>query len=153
MPRCGWHARCDPDGVRAAFWSYVIVVVAILGTGVIYFTTSRFLPYHAQAFGQPWDAAPERTRALYLVMVKAIGAPTFVAGAAIALVLVFPWRRRERWALIAVPVLALAWTLPMLVIALSVHASTGAATPWPVLVVLVAVTCVGALASTRFRER
>ncbi len=139
-------------GVRAAFWSYVIVVVTILATGVLYCTTRRFLPYHAEAFGQPWEQTPERTRALYLVMVKAIGAPTFVAGTAIGLILVLPWRRRDRWALFAVPALALAWTLPMLGVALSVRWSTGAATPWPVLVLLVAVTGVGALASARARK-
>lgn len=133
--------------MRVAFWSYVLVVLAILGTGVVYFTTQRFLPYHAQAFGQSWEQAPARTRDLYLVMVKAIGAPTFVTGLAIAVVLMVPWRRGERWARVAVPLLALAWALPMLVIAVSVRLSTGASTPWPALVLLVALVGVGAFSS------
>lgn len=132
---------------RVAFGSYLLVVLGMLGTGLTYLFTPRFLSYHAAAYGQAWSEVPARLQLLYLTMVKAIGAPTLVAGLAVGVILFIPWRRGERWARWAVPLLALAWGIPMLAIAMYVQGATGAATPWPALAFLDALVCAAAALS------
>jgi hypothetical protein len=148
------HADCCPEQqmparMKVSLVGYLVIVAGMLATGIVYCVWPRFLPYHAQAYGQRWEDVPERTQLLYLTAIRGIGAPTLVAGLAIGAILLVAWRRREPWALWSVPLLALAWGVPMLAVALWVHRSTGAATPWPVLVVFDAVICVSALLSWR----
>jgi len=138
-----------PARMKVSLVGYLVVVAGMVATGIVYSVWPRFLPYHAQAYGQPWDEVPERTQLLYLTAIRGIGASTLVAAFAIGAILLVAWRRRERWALWSVPLLGLAWGAPMLAVAFSVHRSTGAATPWPVLVAFDAVICVSALLSCR----
>lgn len=136
---------------RAAFASYLLVVLGMLGTGITYLSTPRFLSYHAAAYGQSWNDVSAHLQLLYLAMVKAIGAPTLALALAIGVILFIPWRRHERWALWAVPLLSLAWGVPMLAIAMYVERMTGAATPWPALAVLDALVCAAAAISVSSR--
>ena len=85
-------------------------------------------------------------------MVKAIGAPTLVAALAIGVILLIPWRRGERWALWAVPLLALGWGVPMLAVAMYVQRMTGAPTPWPALAFFDALICAAAALTVSSRE-
>ncbi len=137
---------------RAAFASYLLVVIGMLGTGVAYLLTPRFMSYHAAAYGQAWDEVSFRLQLLYLTMVKAIGAPTLVAALAIGVILFIPWRHHERWAQWAVPLLALAWGIPMLGVALYVQGATGAFTPWPALALFDALVCAAAALSVTSGE-
>jgi hypothetical protein len=136
----------------AAFASYVLVVLGMFGTGLMYLFTPRFLPYHAAAYGQQWSDVSPQLQLLYLTMVKAIGAPTLVAAVAVGVILAIPWRHHERWAVWAVPLLALGWGIPMLVIALYVQGATGAVTPWPALAFFDALICAAAALSVSSRE-
>ena len=138
--------------LRAAFASYLLVVAGMLATGLVYLFTPRFLPYHAAAYGQAWDEASVQVQWLYLSMVKAIGAPTLVAAVAIGVILFIPWRHRERWALWAVPLLALGWGVPMLAVAIYVQGATGAFTPWPVLAFFDALICAAAALSASSQQ-
>lgn len=152
LPSVGMTHDTSRIAPRVAFASYLLVVFGMLGTGLVYLFTPRFLSYHAAAYGQAWSEAPERLQLLYLTMVKAIGAPTLVAALAIGVILMLPWRHHERWALWAVPLLALGWGIPMLVIALYVQGATGAFTPWPALAFFDALICAAAALSMSTRE-
>ena len=115
---------------KLAFVAFALADVAMFAAGIVYLTAGGALPYHEQALGQRWEELPARFQALYLTSLKAIAVPTLVLAAALLALLLVPWRRGERWALIAVPAIALGYSLPMLAITLAVRAETGAATPW-----------------------
>jgi hypothetical protein len=114
---------------QVAFFGFVATHLAMLAGGLLYATTRRMLPYHEQALGQSWVELTPSFRSLYLMMCRAIGVPTAIAALALLALLIFAWRRGERWALWAVPLLTLGYGLPMLAITVWVRVETGAETP------------------------
>jgi hypothetical protein len=136
-----------------AFVAFVVADVAIFAAGVAYATATRALSYHEQALGSPWEQLPLRVQELYLIMLKVVAAPTLLVAVALLLLLLIPWRRGERWALVAVPAIALGYALPMLAITLHVRATTGAETPALALAIGSAVVLAAAVLSTETPAR
>jgi formate hydrogenlyase subunit 3/multisubunit Na+/H+ antiporter MnhD subunit len=89
--------------MKAAFTCYLLGVLIAAGFGVVYLFRSEFMPYHAVAVGQSWEALQPAVRILVLALMRAVAAGC-IAVAFLELVLLFvPFRQGAAWARWAIP--------------------------------------------------
>ena len=94
-------------------WALVIHASPTLGLmvqGLLYVTTSEFMPYHSDAVGAAWGDLPPNYQGFFLGVLRGMGAGSIGVTLAIAFILLIPFRRGDRWALWAVPAIGVVFT-------------------------------------------
>jgi len=132
---------------KAAFVCYGVVILFLAAAGVLYVSSPEIMPYHQEATGVAWAELGPRVQIMLLTFLKADGIGMLAAALAMTILLVIPFRRGERWARWTIPALGFAWLGPTLFIAFRLAGSTGAATPWPGLVIMIVLLALGFLLS------
>ncbi len=93
--------------LKVAFGCYFLTGLLLLGFGVAYLFRQEFMPYHSAAVGLPWADVPSNFQILILALMKAVGGAIIAVAFAFYAVLLVPFRGSARWALWALPILAL----------------------------------------------
>jgi len=132
---------------RCAFALHALPTVGLMLQGLLYVTTDRFMPYHADALGTEWEGLPAREQGFLLGVIKGMGAGSIGVTLALSILLLIPFRRGQAWARWAVPAVGIAFTSLTALAAFTIARSTPAATPWRQTLVLTAVYLAGALVS------
>ena len=86
--------------------SYAIVAIVLLGFGLVYLARNRFLPYHGQAIGLSWSQLDPNLQVLILALMRVAGTGFVVAGLAMLVLLLIPWRAGETWSMYAIPAIS-----------------------------------------------
>jgi hypothetical protein len=115
---------------KIAFALYALAVLASVGMGLVYLLTPRWMPYHAAAVQTAWEELTPGSRVLYLASLKIAGAGFLTTGLALGLLLAIPFRRGERWARWAIPIIGLIFWTPNLYATIVMTARTPATAPW-----------------------
>jgi hypothetical protein len=127
---------------RAALLCHALVALGLGLSGLRYLLASEPMPYHQHLLEQGGLAVPPSTQQLVLALVHGAGAAMLAGALALGLLVAIPWRRGERWARHAVPVLALCGLGPLFVVTLRLGA-LGASTPRFPVAAAVALTLLG----------
>ncbi len=138
---------------RVACSCYLAVALLLVAAGALYLFTPRFMPYHAEAAGAAWDELGTGLQGLILGYLKLGGAGFLVAGIAVAVLALLPFRRGEPWARWATPSVALVYLLSSLYATLTVVAKTDASPPVGFLYAGIGLVAVGALLSLASSRR
>jgi hypothetical protein len=115
---------------KIAFGCYVLVILVQVGAGLRYATASQIMPYHQQVTGMAWADLEPGVQRMFLAFIRAYSYSILGFALALGVLLVVPFRRGDRWARWAIPVVGLGFWLPVLFGATRLAASSGAATPW-----------------------
>jgi hypothetical protein len=109
--------------------AFALAGLLAIAFGVRYLVTREFMPYHAQALGQPWSALDPRLQTIILGMLRVAGAGLLSSGSAV-LWLLLPIGRGQPWAVWAALSVVLVVTAPILYVVLWLRQqSPGARTP------------------------
>ena len=131
----------------AALVAYGIPTIGLFLQGVLYVTTSEFMPYHSDALGVQWDELPPNYQGFILGAIKAMGAGSIGVSVSIAFMLAIPFRRGEPWARWSVTLVGAVFTLLTAYAAFTIDQTTPASPPWRATLGLTALYLAGALLS------
>lgn len=137
---------------RKDIWAivvYAIPTVGLLLQGLIYVTTPRFMPYHAEALGVAWEDLPANYQGFLLGVLKAMGAGSIAVSVALVILLVIPFRQGQAWSRWAVPVIGMIFTALTAYAAFTIDMRTPASPPWRQTCGLVALYLIGGLLAYR----
>jgi hypothetical protein len=121
--------------------------VGLLLQGLLYLTTQTFMPYHADALAVSWDQLPPHHQGFVLGVIRGMGAGSVAVAVAVLLLLFIPFRRGDRWAVWAAPLIGVVFTALTAYAAYTIDTRTPASTPWRQTLGLTAVYAVGAAVS------
>lgn len=93
---------------RLAAAIYGLLALGSLSLGTAYLARQEFMPYHATARGQNWNALSAREQSLLLALMRVVGGGFVALSLSLGLLLALPFRRGQPWA---------RWVLPALCIA------------------------------------
>lgn len=116
---------------------YLVPVLTMITLGLIYLFHNRIMPYHQKALAEKWKELPLAHRVLLNTLVRAIGTYSLVSGLALLLLLLFPFRNQEPWAMWAVPILSLLYVVLTILIAKNLRDKTPGGPPVYLLFLLV----------------
>jgi hypothetical protein len=136
-----------PRRDRWAIVLHALPTVGLLGQGLLYVTTTTFMPYHGEALEARWEELPGNYQGFLLGVLKGMGAGSIGVATALLILLAIPFRRGEAWARWAVPVIGILFTLLTAYAAYTIDTRTPASPPWRQTVALAAVYLVGAIVS------
>jgi hypothetical protein len=127
--------------LKSSLLLFLLVGVALLGTGLLYFSRSEFMPYHSQAIQTDWSALSLNYQGLLLGMLKGLAAGQIIAGLATVLMSVNGLRGSAQPYVVLLPVVCLGYTTLVTYATYVVYSRTPGEPPLSsgVLVVLVAV--------------
>lgn len=114
----------------AAVAFHGVPTLGLLLQGLIYLTTSKYMPYHGEALGVPWESLSSNYRAFIVGVIKAMGAGSVGVSLALLVLIAIPLRRGEVWARWAVPTIGAIFTLLTAWAAYTIDIGTPASTPW-----------------------
>ncbi len=106
------------------------VALICLIIGVNYLFRSTMTTYHLTAIGVDWETLAEGVQLLLVILMKGTGDALVVMALSILILTWIPLRQRQNWASIAILAIGASCLVPMLVGAIMVATSTGAASPW-----------------------
>jgi len=109
---------------------YWVVAAVSLIMGSIYLFSPEFMPYHAAAIGLQWGELEPTTQILFSALLRLAGGGWVAVAAAIAILLLFPFRRDRPWSFWALPVISLIFYVPNLYATIIVTLGTPATAPW-----------------------
>lgn len=115
---------------RLAALSYGITAIASFVLGTIYLLKPTFMPYHAEALGKSWAEVDGASQVLISALMTVAGGGWVSVGVFIVVLLLFPFRNDQHWAIITLPALILLFYIPNLLATLSVLQHTPATPPW-----------------------
>lgn len=115
---------------RAAGTAYGFTALVSLVLGSVYMFKTSFMPYHAEAVSKSWAEVGTANQVLISALMDVSGGGWFTVGVVIVILLVFPFRNDERWAVYALPAVVLLFYIPNLWATLSVLWNTPASPPW-----------------------
>ena len=118
---------------QRGFWVLLLhslPTVGLLLQGLLYLTTATFMPYHAEALGVSWEELPSHYQGFVLGVIRGMGAGSVSVSLAMLVILFIPFRRGERWAMWAVPMIGITFTLLTAYAAYTIDVRTPASTPW-----------------------
>lgn len=150
MPAVTRHAMRRQDVLAAV--AFAIPTVGLMGQGLLYVVTPRFMPYHAEALATTWEALPPHHQGFVLGVIKGMGAGSIAVTLALAILLLVPFRRGEPWARWAIPLVGTVFTALTAYAAYTIDVRTPASTPWRQTLGLFALFVIGAAISYRPRR-
>jgi hypothetical protein len=131
----------------AALVAYSIPTIGLFLQGLLYLTTPQFMPYHSDALGVSWEMLPPNYQGFVIGVIKGMGAGSVGVTVAIALILLIPFRRGERWARWAAPLIGAVFTALTAYAAFTIDVRTPASPPWRQTLGLTALYIAGGLTS------
>jgi hypothetical protein len=111
------------------------------------------MSYHQQATGLGWAELEPGVQTMLLTFLRGDGIGMLATALAMAILLLVPFRRGESWARWAIAAVGLVWFVPTLFLARSLSNATGAETPWPLVLVVIAFLVLGFLLSGDLTKR
>lgn len=114
---------------KVAFGCYLLLLLLLSWAGINMATASEPRPHHLQVMAVPWQDVQPGVQFMFLTALRAAGSLGLVAVLCIGIILFIPFRRGERWARWATPVLCIAAVAPVIATGFAVAAKTGAAVP------------------------
>ena len=139
-----------------AVLAFTLPTLGLMGQGILYLTTTEFMPYHGAALGMASTDVPETHRAFFLGVIKAMGAGSVGVTLALLILLGGPFRRGEAWAHWAIMAIGAVFTLLIGYAAYTIDVGTPASPPWRQTLGLTALYLAGGLIcawSPRARQR
>ena len=109
--------------------SYALAALLSGAFGVVYLVRPRFMPYHQEALGVPWQQVEPRLKALLLGLMRTAGGGLLASAVAIAIMVFIPLRAGQAWARYSIPIVGLATAVPALHATILVRNQTRARTP------------------------
>ena len=131
----------------AVLIAYGIPTVGLFLQGLLYVTTSRFMPYHGEALASTWEALPANYQGFLLGVIKAMGAGSIGVTLALVIMMFVPFRRGEPWARWAIPAVGVVFTGLTAYAAFTIDARTPASPPWRQTLAMTALYLAGAVIS------
>ena len=125
-------------GKKIAFAIYLLIVLALVASGIAYLRCQTIMPYHKAAIGIEWEDIPLASQFLLQALVKAAGGGFLVTGIAVFIIAMIPFRSGEKWPIWAIPLLVALWTVPAAYGGFRAAQATGASIPWWMLAVVLA---------------
>jgi peptidoglycan/LPS O-acetylase OafA/YrhL len=116
--------------MKIALVCYLVVAVATLSGGLVYFLASQIMPYHQQVIGVTWDKIDPRIQKLFLAFMNGTGFSGLIQSLTLIVLILIPFRKGERWARWTIPGIILTSSVYLLYITLNLKSSTQASTPW-----------------------
>jgi hypothetical protein len=135
--------------LKIAFWLNILVSIALIAIGLRYLLSSQIMPYHLQVIGRSWNDLEPRLQMMLLGLLRLGGIAQLSTGIALGILTLIPFRRRQRWAYWAIPIIGFIYGAPIAYGAYALHSSTQAATPWKVVVIILLVLLVAYLLTLR----
>ena len=132
---------------KAAFILYFINAVCMLVVGGVYQFSNQFMPYHSDVIQTQWDALSQNQQILYLGMMRTEAAGFLASALAIFILLFIPFRKRQRWASVAICAVGIVEYLPSALATFRVSTLTEANPPWMALCVGILLLIVGLVLS------
>ena len=114
---------------KVAFACYLALLLMMALPALSFLTASEPRSYHLQAMGVRWEDVPSGVQFMFLSALRGVGSFLLVTVLSVGVILFIPFRRGERWARWATPVLCIAGVSPLVAGVFSVAANTGASTP------------------------
>ena len=130
-----------------AFVAHGVPTVGLLLQGLLYVTTTKFMPYHGEALGVVWEALPANHQGFLLGVIKAMGAGSIGVTLALIIMLIVPFRHGEAWARWAVPLVGTTFAALTAYAAYTIDVRTPASPPWQLTCVLAVSYLSGAVIS------
>ena len=106
--------------------------LSALGTAVFfstYLVRSRFLHYHQEAIGIPWERLDPRLQTLLIALMRVAGGGVLASCIAIEFMVFFPFRSGSVWAKYAIPTIGMVAFAPAFYATILVRARTKAKSP------------------------
>ena len=116
--------------MKAAFTGYLLALLLFTAFGFIYLFRSQFMPYHETAIGMPWADVPRGFQIIITALMHSYGGSMLAIALAMVAMLVIPFRKGETWVKYVLPAVSLVYSIPALIVTLTVRASTPAEPPW-----------------------
>jgi hypothetical protein len=136
------------DGrAKFAMVAHAIPTTGLLLQGLLYVSTARFMPYHADALGTAWEGLPANYQGFLIGVIKAMGAGSIGVSMALVILLLIPFRNGDWWARWAVPLIGAVFTALTAYAAFTIDARTPASPPWRETIALTTPYLAGALIS------
>jgi hypothetical protein len=121
---------------KIAFSLNILVSIALIAGGLRYLLSSQIMPYHLQVIGRSWNDLDPRLQMMFLGFLGLGGMGQLSTGIALGILTLIPFRRGQRYAYWAIPVIGFIYCAPITYGAHALHYSTQAATPWKVVMIL-----------------
>ena len=108
---------------------YGLAALLSAAFGLVYLVRPRFMPYHQEALGVPWQQVDPRLQALLLGLMRTAGGGLLASAVAIAIMVLIPFQAGEAWARFAIPIVGLATAGPAMYATMLVRNRTRAHAP------------------------
>lgn len=138
--------------LKIAFSFHGLTVIILSIFGFVYLFQPQFMPYHADAVEMQWSELAPGLRVLILALMKVVAGAWLAGASAMALLLIFPFRKGERWSYFAVPLIGLLLSGSSLYATLYVRGNTPANPPWIAAAVSIVLLVAGLLLSLSSRK-
>ena len=129
-------------GYRIAFGIYAINATFMLFTGLVCQFSDRFMPYHSAVIGKGWEELARNEKVLYVGMMRTEAAGFLASALAIAILLLIPFRRKERWASFAIFCVGVLEYLPTAVATYLVAQTSNGNPPWALMFAEIGSLCI-----------
>jgi hypothetical protein len=127
-----------------AFVGYLAVSLLLMAFGFRYYFGNELMSYHLVALGVPWESLPDSVRFLFGEFMHGVGAGFMTVSLAMLVLLFVPFRRGERWAECALPVIGLTINGLLVTMLCSIMSHTAAEPPMGMILASSAVLVVAA---------
>ena len=133
--------------MKIAFVCYLLVALASVAGGLLYFFASEIMPYHQEVIGMDWEKVDPRFQKMFLAFLNGSGLSGFIQGVALIILIFIPFRKGETWARWAIPVLILPGSIYLQYITLHLKSTMQASTPWQLPAIMLLLTIVAIILS------
>ncbi len=138
--------------LKLAFVLNILISIALIVFGLRYLFSSQIMPYHLQVIGRSWNDFDPRLQMMLLGLLQLGGIGLLSTGLTLGVLTLIPFKRGERWAYWAIPIIGFIYGTPIAYGAYAFHRSTQAATPWKAVVIILLVLLVAFLLTLRWAE-
>ena len=128
--------------LKTAFCLNILVSIALIAFSLRYLLSSQIMPYHLQVIDRSWNDLDARLQMMLLGLLRLGGIGQLSTGITLGILTLIPFRRGQRWAYWAIPIIGFIYGTPIAYGAYALHRSTQAATPWKVVVIILLVLLV-----------
>jgi hypothetical protein len=135
--------------LKIAFVLNILVSIALIAFSLRYLLSSQIMPYHLQVIGRSWNDLDPRLQMMLLGLLGLGGIGQLSTGITLGILTLIPFRRGQKWAYWAIPIIGFIYGTPIAYGAYALHHSTQAATPWKEVVIILLVLLVAYLLTVR----
>jgi len=137
----------------AAMICHSLAIFPMLVGGLIYTLSNSYMSYHAEATSQTWQQLAPGVQVLFQAMLNGAGSLMLLTSLIMILLLAIPFRKNERWSILAIPVIGISALLITIRAAILVDFNTSANPPWLWLLPLIALFVIGLILSFKRADK